>query len=123
VSDSVHFLRDATSQLISLVSSLEPSAGAREAADFDYLELEVPKAVTRSIEGLERVSAIVQAMKEFAHPDGAEKVLADINRGLTVTVEVVKGKLNKVATVAVELGTLPMIGAIWVTSIRCFSTF
>ncbi len=109
VSNSVHFLEDATRGLISLVSSLKPSTGAREAADFDYLELEVPKAVTQSLEGLERVSAIVQAMKEFAHPDGTEKVLADINRALTATVEVAQGELNKVARVALELGTLPMI--------------
>ena len=109
VSDGVHFLKDATSALISLVSSLEPSPGAREAADFDYLELEVPKTVTRSMEGLGRVAAIVQAMKEFAHPDGAEKSLADINRTLTVTVEVAQGELNKVAAVTLELGNLPMI--------------
>jgi two-component system, chemotaxis family, sensor kinase Cph1 len=109
VGDSVRFLGDATNELISLVSSLEPSTGAREAADFDYLELEVPKAVTRSIEGIKRVSAIVQAMKEFARPDGAEKVLADINHALTVTVEVAQGELNKVAAVALDLGTLPMM--------------
>ena len=37
--------------------------------DLDFLRAEVPKAFERTFDGVERVTNIVKAMKEFAHPD------------------------------------------------------
>jgi hypothetical protein len=52
----------------------------RQGADLDYLAEEVPKALAHSLEGLERVTSIVRAMKEFSHPGPREVVPADLNR-------------------------------------------
>ncbi|HKX31551.1 MAG TPA: response regulator, partial [Blastocatellia bacterium] len=49
----------------------EVEAAVRD-ADVEYLAEEIPKALQQSLEGVERVSKIVQSMKDFAHP-GTEK--------------------------------------------------
>ncbi|PLY12754.1 MAG: hypothetical protein C0631_15940 [Sedimenticola sp.] len=36
--------------------------------DLEYIKNEIPLAITQSIEGLERITKIVSAMKEFSHP-------------------------------------------------------
>ncbi len=50
-----------------------------EEIDVDFLSEETSKAVEGALEGLERISTIVQAMKEFSHPGGNEKQPEDIN--------------------------------------------
>ncbi|MCK5639306.1 MAG: response regulator, partial [Gammaproteobacteria bacterium] len=44
-----------------------------EEIEVDYLKEEVPRAVEQSLEGLEQIARIVQAMKEFSHPGTTEK--------------------------------------------------
>lgn len=51
-----------------------------EPSEIDYLCEEIPKAINESIEGVQRVSRIVQAMKEFSHPGSRDKQLVDINK-------------------------------------------
>ena len=44
-----------------------------EEIDLEYLIEEVPKAVTQSLEGIERVTKIVRSMKDFSHPGSEQK--------------------------------------------------
>jgi len=53
--------------------------------DVDFLRAEVPNAFQRTLEGVERVTNIVKAMKEFAHPDASEHHGADLNHALETT--------------------------------------
>ena len=83
---------------------------AREAeasADFAYLKDEIPRAFTRTLDGISRVAQIVRAMKEFAHPDRSEKSPADLNRALQTTLTVARNELKYVADVETDLGELP----------------
>ena len=49
---------------------------------------EIPGAVAQSLEGLKRISRIVQAMKEFSHPGSEEKTPTDLNRAIETTINV-----------------------------------
>jgi len=82
---------------------------AEEAADLEYVEENAPPAFDRALEGISRISSIVSAMKEFAHPDHRESSLADLNRALQNTLTVARNAYCSVADVATELAELPPV--------------
>ena len=59
-----------------------------EEKDIEYLNDEIPQAIKQSQEGLERITKIVRAMKEFSHPGVEEKTPVDINKALETTINV-----------------------------------
>ena len=77
---------------------------AREAdrADIAFLRTEIPLAISQSLEGVERVSRIVRAMKEFSHPSEA-KVAVDLNRAIETTMIVAQNELKYVAETRTNL--------------------
>ncbi len=76
----------------------------------EYLLREVPTAISQSLDGVERVSKIVRAMKEFSHPGTQEKILADLNRLIESTVTVARNEWKYVAEVELELSPdLPQV--------------
>ena len=77
--------------------------------DAEYLLEEAPKCVTRTLEGVHRVTTIVRAMKEFAHPGQPEMVATDLNRALQATLEVARSEYKYVATVETAYGELPPV--------------
>ena len=122
--DSVRFLQTAFADVMpilemipALVASLrrakDPSAdaleGAWEAADGDFVVEQVPAALSRSIDGIERVAAIVGAMKAFAHPGGTEAAPADLNEALGATLAVARNEYKYVADVDTQFGALPLV--------------
>jgi signal transduction histidine kinase/HAMP domain-containing protein len=82
---------------------------AVEDADLDYVVEQAPKAIARTLDGVERVATIVRAMKEFAHPDCKEMVATDLNRGLLATLEVARNEYKYVADVETSLGDIPSV--------------
>jgi len=88
----------------------ENVAKMKEAADFDYLIQEIPHAIDQSLEGLQRVSKIVRAIKEFSHPGSEEKRGVDLNRAIETTVAVAKNEWKYVADVETAFDeTLPLV--------------
>jgi signal transduction histidine kinase len=77
--------------------------------DLDYLRIEVPKAFTRTFDGVERVTNIVKAMKEFAHPDANEQSPVDLKHALETTLLVASNEYKYVARVHTELAELPQV--------------
>jgi signal transduction histidine kinase len=78
--------------------------------DIAYLMEEVPKALTQSIEGIERISRIVRAMKEFAHPDAGEKVAVDLHKAIESTVTVSRNEWKYVADLTTDFDpALPLV--------------
>jgi hypothetical protein len=65
--------------------------------DLEYLLENGPLAVARVIEGTDRVASIVRAMKDFAHPDGADKAPSDLNRTVETTMTVARNEYKYVA--------------------------
>lgn len=66
-------------------------------ADLNYLATELPKAIEESQQGVERVSRIVRAMKDFSHPGSDEKTLVDLNKAIESTLTVARNEWKYVA--------------------------
>jgi PAS domain S-box-containing protein len=83
---------------------------AGEKADWEYLQVEIPKALDQAIDGINRVASIVRAMKDFSHVDRrAEKSAADLNKAIQSTLIVARNELKYVADVDLDLGPLPPV--------------
>ena len=75
-----------------------------------YLREEVPQAISESLEGIQRVTKIVRAMKEFSHPGGTEKVPVDVNECLVTTSTVARNEWKHLADLVLDLDpALPYI--------------
>ncbi|MDB5970588.1 MAG: Blue-light-activated protein [Hydrocarboniphaga sp.] len=127
VNDSFHFMRDGMAELQTLVghyrgalqdvaegrstsqAALQQIRAREQAADVDYLLENMPGAIDRSLEGLQRVTTIVRSMKEFAHPDQKEKAYADLNQAILSTLTVARSEYKYVADVCTELGEIPPV--------------
>jgi PAS domain S-box-containing protein len=126
VGDSVSFLQSAETDLAKLrteyrrvigrlvdrepAQSVLPELEALESnLDLEFLSREIPKAFERTLDGVERVAAIVRAMKEFAHPDSAQHDYADLNHALTTTLTVARTEYKYHAEVETRFGELPLV--------------
>ncbi|MEX0829634.1 MAG: PAS domain S-box protein [Nitrospirales bacterium] len=79
-------------------------------ADLAYLSEEMPQAFQQSLEGAERVTKIVRAMKEFSHPGSEEKKPVDLNHALKTTITVARNEWKYVAEVEEQFdATLPLV--------------
>jgi PAS domain S-box-containing protein len=126
VGDSVHFLRSAYDDFNQLIDSWREAidrlpdspvldalrlevAESTKQFDMDFLRAEMPKAFERTFDGVERVTNIVKAMKEFAHPDATEQSPADINHALQTTLLVASNEYKYLAKIHTDLAELPQI--------------
>ena len=124
VNDSLHFVREAVNDSLPLLAklrelrqaALEVPALLAEATDtgaledeldFDYLLTEMPKALSRALDGLGRIANIVRSLKEFAHPD--QKTMSDLHlaQAIRSTLTIAAHEYKLVADVETELGDLP----------------
>lgn len=82
-----------------LVAEVEAAAAT---ADVEYLSGEIPKAIEQSLYGVQRVSKIVGAMKDFSHPGTGEKTSIDLNRAIESTLTVATNEWKYVAEVITD---------------------
>lgn len=83
---------------------------AEKKTKLEFLRKEIPKAVESSIRGVERVSTIVRAMKEFSHPGVKEKVPTDINKAVSSTITVSRNEWKYIAEMVIDMDkSLPMV--------------
>jgi len=125
VGDSVHFLQSAFEDLLPLLSCVEAmtpllrSSGATraaeeleeawDAADAGFIVEQVPSAIRRTLDGIDRVAAIVRAMKAFAHPGSETKAPANLNDALATTTVVCRNEYKYVADVETDFGDIPLV--------------
>jgi len=88
--------QEATSGPIS-PQTLQRLDALAQGADFEYLQTEIPHAIEQSLEGIQRVTKIVRAMKEFSHPGSEEKKPIDINQAIETTITVARNEWKYVA--------------------------
>ena len=74
-----------------------------EEIDLEFLRENIPDAINQSLDGLSRVTKIVNAMKDFAHPEIVDKLPTDINRIIESTVTVARNEWKYVADMELEL--------------------
>jgi len=113
--NNLEFIKKASAQVRHLLESYEaarselPAARAAtlgqlaEEMNLTFLNEEVPQAISESIEGIQRVTKIVRAMKEFSHPGGTEKVAVDINECLITTSTVARNEWKHIADLVLDL--------------------
>jgi two-component system NtrC family sensor kinase len=126
VGDSVEFLRASMLDIDTLLSHYQAAVerlaaidarsevpdrvrAAEAAADLVFLRAEIPRTCERAREGIERVSTIVRAMKEFSFPDAREHSQADINRALETTLMVAQHEYKHIAAIEKQFGELPAV--------------
>ena len=89
---------------------LEEVKAALIKADLDYLKQEIPQAIEQSLEGLERIAAIVGAMKSFSHPGTDRKSPVNLMEALRTTVAVAANEWRNVAEVKFDFEAgLPLV--------------
>ncbi len=127
ISDNLAFLQSGfndllryTDELGELLNKVSGSDGDSEevkelkkATDLNFNMLEIPTAIEQSMEGAQRVSRIVGALKEFAHPGGREKTFIDVNRAIASTISVTQNEWKYVAELETDLDeSLPTVPVI-----------
>ncbi len=85
---------------------LERIDGLVVSTDAEFLAVEIPKALEQSIEGLDQISKIVSAMRDFSRQDHGTRMWADINASIQSTVNVARSEYKYVADVVLELDPL-----------------
>ncbi|HEY3593044.1 MAG TPA: ATP-binding protein [Polyangiaceae bacterium] len=126
VGDSVRFLHDATNDLIALFDKLhelreramsglpieevvKSAIAAEEQADLAFLRERVPTAFKRCLDGLQRVTDIVQSLREFATPSQRQLTLVDLNRVVENALTIAASEYRYVAELKTDFGDLPRV--------------
>ncbi|MEM9033017.1 MAG: ATP-binding protein [Actinomycetota bacterium] len=118
VSDSARFLGEMITDLLELLDQheeLRQAAAGHDALadrseaiealaeeiDVEFLREESPGAVKRTLDGLQRVTSIVQAMKQFSHPGSDDLAPVDLADLVESTVTVARNEFKYVADIEV----------------------
>ncbi len=126
IGDNAHFLETAVNNVMQMLTFQQdlltqlddPSVvAARSRLDAEakklkiaFLQRKIPRALRSTIEGVEAVSKIVRAMKEFSHPGSTEKTPTDINKAIETTITVSKNEWKYAADLDLNLADdLPQV--------------
>lgn len=127
VGDNIRFLQEAIDGFVTVIEKYDELSKeicselktgelytrlqqTKEDVDLTFLLEEAPSAINQSLDGIERISKIVAAMKEFAHPGTGQMTMNDINKALNSTITVASNEWKYVANVETDLAEgLPMI--------------
>ena len=71
-------------------------------AEVEYLATEVPKAIDQSLKGIEQVTTIVAAMKQFSHPGDDQKSLVNLQAAIETTITVARNEWKFVAEMVTD---------------------
>ncbi len=119
VSDNLCFIRESFEDILAILAQLdqlhslpqqepvpwdklESLLSAVDKADLDFLLEEIPSAIEQSNDGISRVTKIVRAMRDFAHPGSPDKQLVDLEKAISSTVTVSRNEWKYVARVETD---------------------
>lgn len=71
--------------------------------NLEFFLQEIPLAIKQSKNGIRKVSKIIKAMKDFAHPGVKEKTYTDINNSIEVSVIISKNEWKYLADMELDL--------------------
>jgi signal transduction histidine kinase len=82
-----------------------------DTVDYEFIREEIPQAIKQSLEGIERITGIVKAMKDFSHPGAESTEPADLNNAIQSTAMVCSNRWKYAAEIEfdldAELGPVP----------------
>lgn len=111
IGDNARFLEKAFVELLEASKLIEPTALEPDRRrKLERLHERVPRALTSTCEGVDAVSKIVRAMKEFSHPGTSERVPFDLNHAITSTAAVSRNEWKYAAELVLDLSpSLPPV--------------
>jgi signal transduction histidine kinase len=126
VSDNVQYVRTSIAEITTVIEAYRSMRGAADSAgdvaaaaqraadaesavDLDFLLKDAPLALNSAVEGLGRIATIVRSMKEFAHPDQAEKTPADLNQAIQSTLVIAHNEYKFIAEIDAHFEELPPV--------------
>jgi PAS domain S-box-containing protein len=126
IGDQRQFAQDAFEDLLGIVAQYQelarkveagtataadtaPIREAEQALDLGFIQETLAASFVSMADGVNRVSQLVHAFKEFGHPDSGMKQEADINAAVRRTVTVATSECKYVADVQLELGDVPQV--------------
>ncbi len=88
----------------------EPVRKIREEFDLDFLLKEAPLAISQTKEGIERVTSLVTAMRDFSHSPQGGKRMEQINHSIQTTLILTRNSWKQIAEVSLDLDPhLPLV--------------
>ncbi len=127
VSDNAHFLQESFDDITGLLDKYNCFSKAskttnvpeemvisieklREEIDIEYLLDEIPKSIKQTLEGIDQVTMIVQAMKDFSRPGVENRVAVNINDAIANTIAISRNEWNYIADMKTQFDAdLPMV--------------
>jgi two-component system NtrC family sensor kinase len=121
VNSNLGSLQRYVTDMLRLLSVYEKAEGALPGAamqeisqvkadiDVAFLREDVANLLVESLDGLKRVTRIVQDLKDFSHVDESERQWADLEAGLESTLRVVWNELKYKAEVIKEFAGIPPV--------------
>jgi two-component system NtrC family sensor kinase len=125
VADNLQFLRDSMVTLTRMASQMLATAMAARSeanaplvdrlaqlaseAELDYLNDEIPTSLDSVRDGVLRITRIVRAMKELAHPGPREATAVDLARALQNALDVTAAAYRYIADVETEFAVMPRV--------------
>ncbi|MGD9160917.1 MAG: response regulator [Desulfobacteraceae bacterium] len=80
-----------------------------EKININYILEDIKNLIAETQEGANRIKKIVQDLKDFAHPGEDKLQLADINKNIESTLNIVRNEIKYKANVYKEFGDIPEI--------------
>ena len=119
IGDNTRFLENILTNMLSLADKTEKSLNNNtsfedikklilegfDEIDYEFIKSEAPLAFNQTLEGIQRVTTIVQAMKTFSHPGTEEKMLVNINTSLQNTITVARNEWKYTAKIETYFDT------------------
>ncbi|MBN2802498.1 MAG: PAS domain S-box protein [Deltaproteobacteria bacterium] len=116
VGDNIRFLQESTTGLFKLLDAfedlkqtvkdvegvqeiIEKIEELKDDLDFEFLTEETPSAIAQSLDGIQRISSIVLAMKDFSHPSTEDMTPANLNKMLDSTITIARNEWKYVAEI------------------------
>ncbi|MBX3042471.1 MAG: response regulator [Candidatus Kapabacteria bacterium] len=131
IGDNNYFLNDASESLTKYLNHVDNELKKLKTTDIckvlisniqeikndlniEFLLSEIKNAVKSNLDGIQRVSKIVMAMKNFAHPSEKQKILSDINNAIETTAVISNNEWKYDCDLVLELEPeLPHIYAVF----------
>jgi PAS domain S-box-containing protein len=130
IGDNIHFMKDVFEDFFSLQEAINPllesgngtrlppelvaaALKKKEQMDYPYLVEEIPTTITQTLDGVKRVSSIVLAMRDFAHPSNEVLQPADLNKTIESTMIVTRNEWKYVAEVKTNFeDSMPLVSCL-----------
>ena len=100
--DSLSESNDKTKTIVATITEQQ------EDIDIEYIIEDLPNLIDESLEGADRITKIVDGLKNFSRIDNDEKEKLDINACIESTLKLVQSEIKYKAELKLNLGDIPL---------------